>query len=392
MKNYTFAWEITTLVEQFIGAFNDIVIRRYDKDKNLIPSLSSIKVNYVYGPKGRVFNTLNKPAPGGLTLPAVSVSISKISRNNSRVMNKNSGHDIPYNDTDNPLSYVKKIPQPIPIDIGINMSIWTKYQLDMEQILANFMPYCDPYVIISWKMPQLHKDYGVELRSEVLWSGDINLTYPIDIQSNQSFRIIADTSFTIKGWMFKKMEENVNKIYIINSDYTETNFNDNLLQSVDDISTEYFTISARPDLGKAGLYPYQFIVTDQTFLSSLDVSLYGKSFLNIRNLYLSASDESMFDGITFFNPFSSYPSHISNDYPGFRGIVVPSFTVDSEKVIEFNFPQVPKTSGFLDVIVENEAGYGKLTIDSRTPFISSYDGAIDIQSPWVNGIIIDYRQ
>lgn len=65
MKNYTFNWEIQTLLEQFVAAFNDVIIKRYDKDKNAISPLSGIKVNYVYGPKQRVFNNLQTPAPVG---------------------------------------------------------------------------------------------------------------------------------------------------------------------------------------------------------------------------------------------------------------------------------------------------------------------------------------
>lgn len=215
MKNYTFNFEVQTLLEQFVSAFNDIIIKRYDNTKTLVAPTSGFKVNFVYSPKQRVYATLNTPAPGGLTVPAVAVSINSISRDNSRVFNKLEGFSIPNN---NSLSndFVKKILQPVPINIGVNMTIVTKFQSDMDQIITNFAPYCDPYIIISWKLPFAN---NYEIRTEVLWSGQINLSYPNDAGPTQPFRISADTSFTIKGWLFKKSDEIVKKVYTIDESF-----------------------------------------------------------------------------------------------------------------------------------------------------------------------------
>lgn len=246
MKNYTFAWEVQTLLENFVGAFNDIRIKRYDENKNLVPSLSSVKVLYVYAPKTRVFQTLNNPAPGGITVPAVAVTIANISRDNNRVFNKINGFEVPYNNGTNSYEYSKKIPQPVPINITVNMTVITKYQSDMDQILSNFIPYTDPYIIISWKIPQLGSNFPVEIRSEVLWNGNVTLNYPVDLQGNAPYRLTADTSFTIKGWMFKKMDEVINKIYVINSDYNVASFSGGILTDLDELATDYMSISARP--------------------------------------------------------------------------------------------------------------------------------------------------
>ena len=51
----------------------------------------------------------------------------------------------------------------------------TKFQTDMDQILSNFIPYNNPYIILSWKVPTDLSPSGFaipqEIRSEVLWSG-----------------------------------------------------------------------------------------------------------------------------------------------------------------------------------------------------------------------------
>ena len=218
MKNYTFNWEVQTLVEQFVGAFNDVIIKRYDNDKILVEPLSGTKVLFVYSPKQRVFSNLNSPAAGGLTVPVIAVNISAISRDQQRVFNKNEGFTVEYDN--NHGSFLKNIPQPVPVNIGITMTIITKYQADMDQILTNFIPYCDPYIIISWKLPSLTPSkVPYEIRSEVLWDGNINLQYPDNLTGTQPYRITATTNFTIKGWMFKKMDQIVKKIYTIDSKY-----------------------------------------------------------------------------------------------------------------------------------------------------------------------------
>jgi hypothetical protein len=219
VKNYTFHFEAQTLLEQFVAAFNDIVIKRYDNQDTTVSPTSGFKVNFVYSPKQRLYATLNTPAPGGLTVPCVAVSINGISRDNTRVFNKLEGFTVPNFDIESG-NYVKNIPQPVPVNIGVNMTIVTKFQADMDQILSNFIPYCDPYIIISWKLP-FAKNF--EIRSEVLWSGQTNVQYPSDIGPTQAFRISADTSFTIKGWLFKKTDEIVKRIYTIDEKFFISN-------------------------------------------------------------------------------------------------------------------------------------------------------------------------
>lgn len=74
----------------------------------------------------------------------------------------------------------------------------------MDQIISNFVPFCNPYVVISWKVPEAFKlSVGQEIRSEVLWDGSVAVNYPTELTSSQKARVTADTTFTIKGWLFK---------------------------------------------------------------------------------------------------------------------------------------------------------------------------------------------
>ena len=213
MKNYTFNFEVQTLLEQFVAAFGNIIIKRYDNTKTVQSPTSGIPISFVYSPKQRVFDALDNPAPGGITVPAVAVNLGSIQRDNTRVFNKISGFTVPFTDKNNGnYDFSNHILQPVPVNIGVNMHIVTKFQADMDQILSNFIPYCDPYIVISWKLPFAN---NYELRSEILWSGQINLTYPDNLAANAPYRLVADTSFTIKGWLFKDQQNPVGKIYTI---------------------------------------------------------------------------------------------------------------------------------------------------------------------------------
>ena len=182
------------MVTQFIAAFDDIIINRYNKSREVV---DKIKVRYLYAPKERViFDLINKNQ--NLTVPAVAASIGGVERDESRVFNKIYGvYDVMDNTSTSPFT-----PAPVPVNIDLKMSVITKFQTDMDQILSNFIPYANPYIIISWPMPNTFTRETIELRSEVLWSGSVSMQYPEELQANSTARVTADTSFTIKGWLF----------------------------------------------------------------------------------------------------------------------------------------------------------------------------------------------
>lgn len=220
MKNYTFNWEVQTLIEQFCQAFNDVIIKRYDNTETIVAPTSGDKVLFVYSPKQRVFSNLNSPAAGGMSVPVIAVNLASISRDQTRVVNKIDGFKIEYDNKDGSGQYILPVLQPVPVNIAVDMTIVTRYQSDMDQILTNFIPYCDPYIVVSWKLPNLkNSDIPYEIRSEVLWSGNISLQYPNDLTGTQPYRVTATTQFTIKGWMFKAFNDVIKKIYTIDSTF-----------------------------------------------------------------------------------------------------------------------------------------------------------------------------
>lgn len=153
---------------------------------------------------------------------------------------------------------------------------------------------------------------------------------------------------------------------------------------------ERFFIYAKPNIRDTTRYTLVVYPSTNSLssINDLDISLLGKYFFDVKNVYVSAANESMFDNVTFFNPFSTITNLYSAN-PGFLATVVPQFTILTDQLLSFQLPHIPKISGFFDIIVENEAGYGKLTIGSIRNYVSSWSGFINTSLPSISGIRVE---
>jgi hypothetical protein len=177
-----------------------------------------------------------------ITVPVVAINLTSVSRDEKRVFNKIDGYYTTQGTNDvTGLPNTSHYGAPVPVNIEVSMSILTKFQSDMDQIISNFVPYNNPYIILSWALPNNLVPTGFttpqEIRSEVLWSGNINLTYPTDINASEKYKIVADTSFTIKGWLFPAVQNDVGNIYYINANF----YSVGLVSSVAELTAASYT-------------------------------------------------------------------------------------------------------------------------------------------------------
>jgi len=367
VQNYTYHWEVKDLLTQFLQAFDGAIVKRYDNSRN---AGNNVAVRYVYAPKERVLHDLVNKAQH-FTLPAVAFWISSISRDPTRVFNKLEGQFLVNKlagayDSATAASNL----QPVPVNIEVTVSILTKFQEDMDQILSNFVPYNDPYFIISWQRDGMA---GIEIRSEVLWSGSLAMTYPTEQSPDKTFRVSCDTGFTIKGWLFKADANPVGRIFKVDSNFYAVSGTPTL-ENVDYLTnpeyTENFTLSAIPTI------PFVDRWLAPISLSGA-INMYGTELNYTNNVYLSANNR-MFGTTTTFNPFSASHS-LSASYPALTG-VVPALTyyINSSNMLQVIYP-APSALGNFDIIVANEAGYTFLTK-------SAYNATYTTQFPYVSGI------
>lgn len=342
MRSNPFYFEIKDVITQFVSAFNDIVIKRHDKYRN---PRSQVKVRYVYAPKQRVIHDITNKARH-ITLPVAAVNIASISRDESRVFNKlfgaymSSGERHPSQPRTISGTTSYNIPQPVPINIEVNMSVLARYQTDIEQIMSNFIPYNDPYIMLSWKLPEEFFPKDQEIRSEVMWSGNLNMNYPDDLSGNESYRLGCDTSFTIKTWLFKKAPKDpVSTIYKITTNMsTDLDFELDTLES----ST---TNTVGPPLTGA---PYITYVDEH----GSSRQIIGYNMNSTTNAYVSGTNINQLSG-------ERVDIHgdrqISTYYPAFTGVPV-DFTINNDNSLNVVLPKVDHDET-VDLILTNAAGY-----------------------------------
>jgi len=356
VKDYTYNFEIKDLLTQFLAAFDDVIIKRYDNNRI---AKESIEVRYVLAPKQRVmYDIVNKAQ--NLTLPVVAVNIAGISRDTTRVFNK---LNTVYNKIDSRSS--SNIGMPVPINIEVNMSILTRYLQDLDQILSNFIPYSNPYIILSWKEPSNIDSEVVEIRSEVLWSGSISLNEPTDISYSEKFRVVADTSFTIKGWLFKNVNEISTPIYFIDSNLITTNKNiivadsdyDTFFNSLSD-ATDTVSLSAIPtasnifyNIGSKLIEITSDFTLNNAITANNSYVIYGSNFNKTNNVLLSTSSPIPY--------LSSYLTNITSKYTGQvtgYSLLSSDYNIMNDSILSFNLESLQTPCKF-NIIISNGAGW-----------------------------------
>lgn len=389
MRQYHYLHEVRTILAQFIAAFNEAIVKEFLPDNTLDPSNPNpIKVSYYYASKQKIYDYLKKMSNTNssgmaeqkkLNLPAVSVHVTSIKRDSSRIGNKMSKFYAIPEKTPNytPDHQAQQINHPLPIDIDVEMSIMTKTQSHLDQIIHNFAIHSNPYIIISWLLPHTEDWYGnnigipnlrnerQEIRSEVLWSGSVSYGTGTEFPAEQSVRFSASTSFTIKGWLFKSNLDPIKKIYTINSWYIpvdESQHPFNMLINLEDenVFSSFHSISGRPQPKK--IYPKTIAFKPNTDPPILRIE--GDWFVRTTNFYLSAQNSDDFPNLIFTlqDPFSARPS-LSAHYPPFSASLLnlETVTVFNEKYLNIVLPTWPVTPNTkFDIIIENEAGYGKI--------------------------------
>jgi len=383
MKNRAFHFEIKNLLTQFVAAFDDTVISRYNKSRD---PKSNIEVRYVFAPKQRVmYDIINKAQ--NLTLPAIAINLTGVTRDNSRVFNKLPTSYIPAQLQQHPKTSSKFL-MPVPVNLEISMSILARYMQDVDQIVSNFVPYNNPYIILSWKVPpEFGAEYDQEIRSEVLWDGSLVYTTPTDTTYSDKFRIVVDTSFTIKGWLFPEQKDTSGTIYKIDNNFIAVDLANRIYSPLDpqevvsntsyynqgygalssyDTSvptnyTETITVSALPEF--TNIYysttgTFTELRSSTNFLLNHDNNfiLYGKRFDTNNNWFLSSTDMGGSDN-TFFTNYQRITSAKLATISGYK-LDSKYYKVINDNITNIYLPMSTlSASGKFTFVTANEAGW-----------------------------------
>lgn len=390
MKNRAFHFEIKNLLTQFVAAFDDVVISRYNKDRQ---ARQNIDVRYVFAPKQRVmYDIINKAQ--NLTLPVVTVNLEGITRDNSRVFNKLEPSYIPAQEKESS-KVSSKFLMPVPVNLEVSMSILARYMQDVDQIISNFVPYNNPYIILSWKVPEeFGTEYDQEIRSEVLWSGNLTYNTPTDTTYSDMFRVTVDTSFTIKGWLFPEEKSTSGNIYKINSNFVNVDLRNRIYSPLDptevtenlsyqqrgytglssysttaSLCSETVTVSGLPDItnlyysSTGTLVPIEGTwtgsLTDIISGISNTFIFYGKQFDTNLNFYLSSTTMgTAADGDNWFSNYQKITSAKMETISGFK-LSDDFYIVSNDNIASVTLPPstLSASGGKFNFVIANEAGW-----------------------------------
>lgn len=289
MKNYSYFFEVQELINQFITAFDDVVVKRYN---NAREPAKQVEMRYILGSKQRVMHSIVNDSQN-LTLPVAAVSINSLQRDDTRVFNKNNDL-ITYSPGDNTRAYK----MPVPVNIGVTVTILTRYLTDLLIVASNHITSTNPYIIISVKVPKEMTGIQEEIRTEVMWDGSFPITeQPLDTNFSNKIRFQATMNLTIKGWLFVDKADVVAPIFYINTNYNTTATNTDLsLLTYDELlearppTSETISISALPQITNIFIPGDNLNINNTIHVNQNDTILIeGYNFQYTDNILLSSS-------------------------------------------------------------------------------------------------------
>lgn len=342
----------------FTAAFDDAFVYRYNQTTK--QSESRIDVRYIHGPKHRVIHDI-VTKDKNLTLPVVAIEQVGIARDADRVVHKHQNIYRPMVNNDN---RVGKIPTPIPVTMDVKVSIIAKYKEDIDQIVQNFVSFCNPYFVVSWKIPEeFGLDFIDELRIQIEWSGNASYATPNNMSKEDKYRITADTTFTIKGWIFPPTQNPEGTIYKIDNKFINASlagrlsvYDNYTALSAKYTESETISISAYPQFTNFYYTNGTTFVPlrESTFIRSDNTNSFlilGKRFSYSNNWYLSSNSN---------YSYGTYEEIKMDNFPTISAYKLPSEFVfvesDNEALIIIPLNSLSAVNSFT-FVTSNSAGW-----------------------------------
>lgn len=176
----------------FMRIFNNISI------EHSFPNGESklIKVNCVLGNRSRIIkNFENAEKKAIYKLPMISISRTGIARNAERLNDLN--NEVKYEMTSKYRRY--DLMTPVPVDISYELTIYSKYPSDIDQIASNFMVFFNNDIFVSCEHPKYH---GIMMNNQVVMQDSVTEEHPSELESSTDDFITATFQFTFKTFLF----------------------------------------------------------------------------------------------------------------------------------------------------------------------------------------------
>ena len=195
MFEYFYNEIFRSVIVGFGSLFNDIEVRhKNDQDK----TWSEIKVPLAYGPTQKFLARMEQEAdlnkPIQMTLPRMSFEFTNLTYDPSRKSTKNQSFTITTPDG----QQVKRVYSPVPYNMTIVLSAYTKLNDDMLQITEQILPYFQPAYNLSIKfLGNLN-----EIRDIPIVLEDISMEDDYEGSFETRRALVYTFTFTAKAYLF----------------------------------------------------------------------------------------------------------------------------------------------------------------------------------------------
>lgn len=192
MRIQSFNQELTYANICFAQLFRNITINRKENDsEDIIP----VKVDCVLGSRSRIIKALeNQQEKADFTLPLIAIMRTGMRRDPSRLSNM---HNEIRQSVNGKIDY--NMVTPNPIDISYKVTIFAKYQSDIDLILSNWIPFFNNDVWVSVKH---YKYTDLKFYSQIVMDDNISETRNESPTNTQYDFCQAECTFTFKTYIF----------------------------------------------------------------------------------------------------------------------------------------------------------------------------------------------
>ena len=195
MFDYFYNEILRSSIIAFGSLFNNIEVQHQnDKDQ----TVSTIQVPIAYGPTQKFLARMEQEAnlnrPIQITLPRMSFEFTSLQYDPERKTTKNQNFITTTPDG----SQIKRVYSPVPYNMGFTLSIYTKLNDDMLQIIEQILPYFQPHYNLSVKfLGNLNEVRDVPVNLDSIEMSD-------DYEGNFDTRraLIYTLNFTLKTYLY----------------------------------------------------------------------------------------------------------------------------------------------------------------------------------------------
>ena len=195
MFDYFYNEILRSVIIGFGSLFNGIEVQhKNDKDQ----TTSVIQVPIAYGPTQKFLARMEQEAnlnrPIQITLPRMSFEFTSLQYDPERKTTKNQNFITQTPDG----SQIKRVYSPVPYNMGFTLSVYTKLNDDMLQIVEQILPYFQPHYNLSIKfLGNLN-----EVRDIPVVLDNIDMTDDYEGNFDTRRALIYTFTFTVKTYLY----------------------------------------------------------------------------------------------------------------------------------------------------------------------------------------------